>query len=115
MPVANLRRASTNRPLTSGQIIERRYPANNQLIATWPDGTAEDVDLTVKAARAAFADGRWSDLPANERSRVLRRTGDFFKDRYVPGFWMQTSVGALGLNQSRYLATASDKEKGRCI
>lgn len=62
-------------------IIERRNPATNSLIATWPDGTPEDVDRAVDAARVAFADGRWSGLPANQRSEVLRRTGDFLKLR----------------------------------
>ncbi len=36
-------------------------------------GGAADVDLAARAARRAFEDGRWRDVPPHEKERVLRR------------------------------------------
>ncbi|MCX8279825.1 aldehyde dehydrogenase family protein [Phyllobacterium sp. 0TCS1.6C] len=44
-------------------------PANERLLARVTEGSAEDVDAAVKAARAAF--GKWSALPGHERARYL--------------------------------------------
>ncbi|MDO9415550.1 aldehyde dehydrogenase family protein [Pararhizobium sp.] len=57
----------------TGNIIHRHNPANGALVATWPAGTAADVDLAVAAAVKAFDDGRWSELTAGARSEVLRK------------------------------------------
>jgi aldehyde dehydrogenase (NAD+) len=46
-------------------------PTTEQVIATVPAGTAEDVDRAVAAARAAF--GPWSALAPAERSAHLKR------------------------------------------
>ncbi|WP_164234461.1 aldehyde dehydrogenase family protein [Microbacterium hydrocarbonoxydans] len=43
-------------------------------------GGAEDVDVAVRHARAAFEDGRWSRLGAAERGRVLIRLAELVED-----------------------------------
>ena len=50
--------------------IEAIDPATEEVIATFPRGTAADVDEAVAAARAAFA-GPWSRLKPKERARLL--------------------------------------------
>ncbi len=40
------------------------------------DATAADIDLAVRTALGAFADGRWSDRPAADRARRLLRLAD---------------------------------------
>ena len=47
-------------------------PANGEVFAQIPRGTAHEVDLAVKAARAAL-DGAWGRMSATERGRVLLR------------------------------------------
>jgi betaine-aldehyde dehydrogenase len=59
-----------------GGVMVRENPANRKQVASWPSGTAADVDAAVAAAVAAFSDGRWSSLPASARSDVLRRVAD---------------------------------------
>ena len=49
-------------------------PATEEVIATVPDGTAEDVDRAVRAAREAFP--AWSATPAVERARFLAALRD---------------------------------------
>lgn len=43
-------------------------------------GGAEDVDVAVRHARAAFEDGRWSRLGAAERGRVLIRLAELVEE-----------------------------------
>ncbi|MFJ2684357.1 aldehyde dehydrogenase family protein [Pseudomonas sp. NPDC087342] len=59
------------RPSVSGEQIERVNPATGELVATWPNSVAQDVDDAVDAALAAFEDGRWSDLTGAQRAEVL--------------------------------------------
>lgn len=54
-----------------GTMIERKNPANNELIATWPASSKEDVDSAVAKATEAFEDGRWSGLTAAERAEIM--------------------------------------------
>src|ERR1700732_2439920 len=51
-------------------------PASEEVIAQAPDANADDVDLAVAAAKAAFEDGPWATPTAQERGRVLFRLAD---------------------------------------
>jgi len=57
----------TFRPGTSTFAVHN--PANRQPLAEVAQGTPEDVDLAVSAARAAF--GAWSTTPGHVRARYL--------------------------------------------
>jgi 1-pyrroline dehydrogenase len=50
-------------------------PATGKVIAEVPKGTEEDVNLAVRAARAAF-DGVWFDTTPRERSEMLLKLAD---------------------------------------
>ncbi|HEY0393536.1 MAG TPA: aldehyde dehydrogenase [Candidatus Elarobacter sp.] len=64
------------RPSADGRTFEVRNPANGSLVARVAEGGAAEIDLAIRAARAAFDDGRWSRLPVRERHRVLNRFAD---------------------------------------
>ena len=64
---------------TGTEIIEVENPVTEEIIATIPDGTVEDVDRAVVSAAAAF-DG-WSRSTLAERAEVLRRLADFIEVR----------------------------------
>jgi aldehyde dehydrogenase (NAD+) len=55
----------------SGRRFDVLNPATGEVYATVPEGDAEDVDLAVEAARAAF-DG-WRRTSATERGRLIGR------------------------------------------
>lgn len=57
----------------SGLRIDVACPSDGKTFATIPAAGAEDVDLAVRAARAAFDKGPWSRMPAVERGRLLTR------------------------------------------
>jgi acyl-CoA reductase-like NAD-dependent aldehyde dehydrogenase len=58
----------------SGRRFEDRNPATGQLLATLPDGDAQDVERAVRSARDALP--AWSRLGDVERARLLNRLAD---------------------------------------
>ena len=54
-----------------GRTFETLDPSTGRPIAEVAQAGAEDVDRAVRAARAAFEDGRWSGVSAAERTRAL--------------------------------------------
>ena len=58
-------------PSSGTGTLEVTNSTTEEVIATVPEGTAEDVDRAVKAARAAFA--TWSATSVEERAKYLSR------------------------------------------
>ena len=54
-------------------------PAHGDVIAEVPEGTSEDVDRAVKAAKTAYEE-TWSDATPGERSRALLRMADLVEE-----------------------------------
>jgi formyltetrahydrofolate dehydrogenase len=57
----------------SGEPIASVNPHDESVICTVESASAEDVDLAVRAAKAAFEDGEWSKISARERGALLFR------------------------------------------
>jgi len=57
----------------SGKRFETVNPANGEVVASVPSGSAEDVDRAVASARRAFKSGVWSRLEPRARMEVLYR------------------------------------------
>jgi acyl-CoA reductase-like NAD-dependent aldehyde dehydrogenase len=64
-------------PARSGATFETVDPATAEPFATLAAGEAEDVDLAVRAARAALAE--WSDIDPYDRGRTLQRVADLIE------------------------------------
>ena len=58
---------------SSGKTVDDIGPASGQSIAQVPESSVEDVHRAVQAAREAFDDGRWSDLPHGARATILEK------------------------------------------
>src|SRR5882757_1753417 len=56
---------------SSGEMFPVYDPSTEEVIAHVASGTAADVDLAVKAARAAFDSGPWGQTTAQDRGRIL--------------------------------------------
>ncbi len=54
-------------------------PSTAREISRIVDASNADVDRAVAAARAAFDDGRWSNLPPNKRERIINRLADLIE------------------------------------
>jgi acyl-CoA reductase-like NAD-dependent aldehyde dehydrogenase len=63
----------------SGETFECISPVDGAVLARVAACDAADVDRAVKAARAAFEDGRWADQAPKARKRVLVRLAELIQ------------------------------------
>jgi acyl-CoA reductase-like NAD-dependent aldehyde dehydrogenase len=63
------------REAVSGKRFTTLNPATGETLATVAEGDAPDIDLAVRAARAAF-EGPWGRMSAAERGRLVWRLGE---------------------------------------
>jgi gamma-glutamyl-gamma-aminobutyraldehyde dehydrogenase len=56
-----------------GQRFDKHSPIDGRLLGAIARGQAADVDAAVRAARAAFDDGRWAGKPPTARKKILQR------------------------------------------
>jgi gamma-glutamyl-gamma-aminobutyraldehyde dehydrogenase len=61
------------RATQSGETFAKHSPIDARLLGPVARGLAADVDLAVRAARAAFEDGRWSGKAPAQRKKILQR------------------------------------------
>jgi aldehyde dehydrogenase (NAD+) len=57
-------------PSISGRYFDSIDPATEELIGRVAEGGAQDIDVAVRSARAAF-EGSWGRLPGRDRGRIL--------------------------------------------
>lgn len=111
----------------SGKTFETLDPSTSAAIASIPEGSAEDVDRAVKAARAAFDHGPWPHLkPADRERRILKLA--VLLENNAQEFAELESVNSgrsvfgtrlfdvdLSVDYLRYMAGWSTKIEGRTI
>jgi phenylacetaldehyde dehydrogenase len=61
---------------THGATIVVEDPSTGREVGRIVDASDADVDRAVAAARAAFDDGRWSNLPPGKRERIINKLAD---------------------------------------
>jgi (Z)-2-((N-methylformamido)methylene)-5-hydroxybutyrolactone dehydrogenase len=110
---------------SAGGLMDSIDPATEDVWAQVPEGTAEDVDAAVSAAREAQR-GPWSQMTATSRGDVIRRLGDLL-DRDADRLgWLETRDNGKILTETtqevrraaswlRYFAGAADKLEGAVI
>ena len=64
---------------THGATLAVEDPSTGREVARIVDASDADVDRAVEAARIAFDDGRWSDLPPNVRENTMRKLADLLE------------------------------------
>ncbi|HXE18726.1 aldehyde dehydrogenase [Castellaniella sp. UC4442_H9] len=62
-----------------GTELNNTTPIDNSVIGAIENGTARDVDLAVRVARATFKSGEWSALAPAERKRVMLAWADLMQ------------------------------------
>lgn len=84
----------SEQPAADGGTFALCNPATGDHLAEVAAGTAADVTRAVAAARAAFADGRWSRQPPAARHRVLMAAATILRER-VPELarWETLQIG----------------------
>src|ERR1700724_3683217 len=64
----------------SGKTFPTYNPATGEVLAHVAEGDREDINRAVKAARTAFETGRWSQLTASERGRLIWKLADLLEE-----------------------------------
>src|SRR6516165_10127174 len=60
----------------NGETFPVYDPSTEEVIARVAAASAQDVDLAVRSARAAFDDGPWAATTAQDRGRLLLRLAE---------------------------------------
>ncbi len=64
------------RDAAAGETFDKHSPIDGRRLGAVTRGAAPDIDAAVRAARAAFEDGRWSGQSPAQRKKVLQRFAD---------------------------------------
>jgi aldehyde dehydrogenase (NAD+) len=56
-----------------GESVVIDNPSDESIVATLPGMSVDQVQAAIRAARAAYDSGHWSEAPVSERAAVLRR------------------------------------------
>ena len=110
---------------STGQTFESLNPYIGQSWAVLPEGTTEDIDHAVQAARGAL-DGEWGRMTGFDRARLMRRLAELIEQNAEELARAEVSdSGKLYremVGQTRYLpqwyyyfAGLADKVEGRSI
>ena len=84
----------------SGRWFETIDPATEEPLAEVAEAGAEDVDLAVTAARAAY-DDVWRELPGTERAKYLYRIARQLQERAREFAVLETMNGGKPIKESR--------------
>jgi len=63
----------------SGKTFDTYNPATGEVLAKVAEGDRADIEQAVKAARRAFESGKWPDMSASKRGRLLWKLADMLE------------------------------------
>lgn len=117
--------AGSTRDPHSSQSTAYRAPGSGKYLYDRPDGSPEDVNAAVAAARAAFESRHWSGLGPSTRKQILHRYCDLIArdadqlalyealEMGKPITQARSDVRNLALGFARYYAESVDKIYGQ--
>lgn len=85
----------------SGRTTKVTNPATGEAAAIVPVADEEDVDRAVQAAGRAFEEGRWPQMPASERGRVLMRIASLLRERADAIARLEVACGGKPIRDAR--------------
>jgi phenylacetaldehyde dehydrogenase len=111
----------------SGKTFPTYNPATGDVLSWVAEGDKEDINLAVKAARAAFESGPWSRITPSERGRLIWKIADLI-DKHLEEFAQLESLDngkpltiarvadvPLAADLFRYMAGWATKIEGNTI
>ncbi|WP_059105486.1 betaine-aldehyde dehydrogenase [Shouchella shacheensis] len=101
-------------------------PFNQEIIASAAEGTKEDTEKAIAAARRAFDNGEWVNTPASERGEIVRQIGEKIQANVEELARLETLDTGKTIEESRgdmndianvffYFAGLADKDGGELI
>ncbi len=65
---------------SGSETIDVEDPSSGKVISSFAEATDKDIDRAVAAARAAFDDGRWRNMPPIAREKIMHRLADLIEE-----------------------------------
>ena len=107
--VADAVSAAPNRLFIDGEFRDAKgsstfptiNPATEEAITDVASASVEDVDAAVAAAREAFENGPWAEMPARERGRIIWKIGELLRDNVEEVAILETLDNGKPIFESR--------------
>lgn len=115
------------RPAKQGGTFDVVNPASGEVVGSVSEGTADDVEDAVAAARRAFETGPWSRMTPSDRGKLIWKLGDLIEknndelaqletlDNGKPFSVAQVADVPLAADMFRYMAGWCTKIEGSTI
>ena len=81
--------------------IDRMSPSHGTVVSRTPIGTIQTAEAAIAAARAAFDDGRWSQLSGKARATLLLKVGDLIEANVDRMALIETLESGKPITQAR--------------
>ncbi len=91
------------RDAEGGETFVSINPATEEPIADVASASVADVNDAVAAAREAFANGPWAQMPARERGRIIWRIGELLRENVEEVAILETLDNGKPIFESRYV------------
>ncbi|KLE34102.1 aldehyde dehydrogenase family protein [Aurantiacibacter luteus] len=65
---------------SGGETIEVEDPSSGKIVSRFVEATDKDIDRAVAAARTAFDDGRWRNMPPVMREKIMHKLADLIEE-----------------------------------
>ena len=89
---------------SGGETIDVEDPSSGKVVSKFVEATDKDVDRAIAAARTAFDDGRWRNLPPVAREKIMHRIADLI-DQHAEEF---AELEAIDVGKPKGMAAAVD-------
>lgn len=81
--------------------IDRMSPSHGTVVSRTPIGTIQTAEAAIAAARAAFDDGRWSQLSGKARATILLKVADLIEANVDRMALIETLESGKPITQAR--------------
>jgi aldehyde dehydrogenase (NAD+) len=86
-----------------GKTYATLNPATGETLTLIAEATERDADAAVQAARKAFESGKWPEMSASDRGRILWRLGDLVEKNADELATLETLDNGKPIFESRYV------------
>jgi betaine-aldehyde dehydrogenase len=92
-------------PASDGGTRKLINPSNGDVVAVVVEGTKEDAERAIRAARDAFDNGPWADTPALERAKLLFKLADKIDEHFTELSRLETLNNGKPVRETEYDVT----------
>jgi len=92
-------------PASDGGVRQLVNPSTGEVIAKVAEGTRQDAERAIKAARKAFDDGPWQQTSAQDRARLLLKLADKLDEHATELSRLETLNNGKPLRETEYDVT----------